>query len=118
MADRQRTEINAELLRVVRLEAERQGRPEAAVLEEAVVAYLSARYPGTSWEEIASEALGANVAEVHIGPSRDRPRGPLPALLNRMSSRFDLDEDEAMRMAVEEQHAFREERKARRGAEG
>lgn len=58
MVERQRTEINAELLRVVRVEAERQGRPEAAVLEEAVVAYLS--------------FLAARSA--FVGPSRWTPR--------------------------------------------
>ncbi len=41
----------------------------------------------------------------------NRPRDGFLALIDRMSSRFDLDDpDEAMRIAVEEQHAFRRKR--------
>lgn len=119
MAERQRTEINAELLRAVRELAEEQGRPESALLEEAIAAYLSTRHREFSWGAIASGALGADVAGVATeGALTEAHRAPLPDLLRRMSSRFDLDEDEAMRVAVKEQHAFREERAERRKAEG
>jgi hypothetical protein len=78
------TEISTELLEELRRWAEVQGRSEGEVLEEAVRRYLR-------------------------GP---RPAGDqFLALLDRMSSRFGIDDpDEAMRIAVEEQHAVRRER--------
>lgn len=118
MAERQRTEIDAGLLRAVRELAEKQGRPEGAVIEEAVASYLAQQYPGTAWARIAHDAFGVDVATVRVEQTEEPERPPLPYFLDRMSDRFDLDEDEAMRVAVEEQHAFRAERNARRGAGG
>ena len=118
MAERQRTEIDARLLDVVRELADRQGRPEGAVIEEAVASYLAQRYPGTAWARIAHDNFGVDIAAIRVEPSEEPERPSLPYFLDRMSRRFDLDEDEAMRVAVEEQHAFRAERNARRGAGG
>ena len=118
MSERQRTEIDAGLLRAVRELAEKQGRPEGAVIEEAVASYLAQRYPGTAWARIAHDNFGVDIAAIRVEPSEDPERPPLPYFLDRMSRRFDLEENEAMRAAVEEQHAFRAERNARRGAGG
>lgn len=118
MAERQRTEIDARLLEAVRELANRQGRPEGAVIEEAVASYLAQRYPGTDWARIAHDTFGVDIVAIRAEPSKDSERSPLPSLLDRMSRRFDLDEDEAMRIAVQEQHPHREERAARRGAGG
>lgn len=93
-------EIDGELLAALRLAAEEQGRAEREVLEEAVRSYLRREVP---------DALG----EVPTG----RPHGKdgFVALLERMSGRFGLDEEEAMEIAVEEQHAWRRERREREG---
>ncbi len=57
----------------------------------------------------------ADQTERPVMAARERSASPRDdgflALLDRMSSRFDLDEDEAMRLAVEEQHAFRRGRR-------
>lgn len=82
------TEISRELLEAVRRMAASQGRSEREVLDDAVRGYIVALQGG--------EPRGA------AGPR---------ALLDRMSSRFgDLDEDEAMQIALREQRAFRRER--------
>ncbi len=81
-----RTEIGKELLEAVRQLAKAQGRSEREVLDEAVRAYLASLGRGQREEDF-------------------------PALLDRMSSRFDLDEDEALELANEELHAFRRERR-------
>jgi hypothetical protein len=96
--EKPRTEISSELLRAVRQLARRQGRAESEVVDEAVLRYLDFVLYWQSGE-----------AEAERRASRDDFR----ALLDRMSSRFDLDPDEAMRIAVEEQHAFRQERAER-----
>jgi hypothetical protein len=104
-------EISARLLRVIRDLAEAQGRGESEVLEEAVVRYL---------QELGVEAepdIGRPIGEIYAESPGDHPRDPFLALIDRMSSRFALDEDEAMRIAVEEQHAFRQESAEREGAE-
>lgn len=83
-----RTEISKELLGAVRQLAEAQGRSEREVLDEAVRGYLASLRSGRRDEDY------------------------FPALLDRMSSRFDLDEDEALELANEELHAFRRERRS------
>ncbi len=83
MAEKQKTEISAELLEELRRRAREQNRSESELLDEAVRRYLERSDP-KRFEE----------------------------LLDRMSSRFGLDEDEAMRIANEELHAMRRERKA------
>lgn len=85
MAERQRTEISAELLAGLRRKAEDQGRTEADVLDEAVRRYLK-----------RSGSLDELLRRIEQG-RRDRDVDP-------------LSEDEAMRLAVEEQHAWRRER--------
>ncbi len=78
-------EIDGALMAKLRELAEEQGRTEREVLDEAVRHYLE----------------------------RSDPRR-FEELLERMSSRFDLSEDEAERLAYEELHAMRRERKAKR----
>ncbi len=78
------TEIDGKPLEEVRKLAERQSRSEKEVLDEAVKKYL-ARSDPRRFEE----------------------------LLGERSSRFDLAEEEAERMAYEELHAMKRGRKAR-----
>ena len=55
--------------------------------------------------------IGREIGEISVGRSDEAlPHDQFLSLIARMSSRFDLDEDEAMRVAVEEQRAFRRER--------
>jgi hypothetical protein len=80
-------EISPELLEELRHRAREQGRPERELLDEAVKSYLER--PGS-------------LAELFEGIDQGRrERGVAP-----------LSEDEAMRLAVEEQHAWRRERKS------
>ena len=98
-------EIADELLEAVRQLAAEQGRDEREVIEDALRRYLDA--PPTS----IVEALRRE-------QEQRRERG-LMALLDRMSSRFELDEDEAMDLATSEIRAMREERReATREREG
>lgn len=86
MAEKQKTEIDAGLLKELRRRAEDQGRPEAEVLEEAVRRYLDA--PRT-------------LAELFDRADRwQREHGVEP-----------LTEEEAMELANEELHAMRRERR-------
>ncbi len=88
VAEKQKTEIDAGLLEELRRRAKELGRPEGELLDEAVRRYLERSDPGR-FEE----------------------------LLDRMSSRFDLDEDEAMKIAYEELHAMRREKRERRAVQ-
>ncbi len=81
-----RTEISRELLEAVRQLVRAQGRSEREIMDEAVRDYLASLRRGRHEEDF-------------------------PALLDRMSSRFDLDEDEALELANEELHALRRERR-------
>jgi hypothetical protein len=115
MAEKARTEISKEVLDAVRWLAEAQGRTESEVLDEAALRYLrfltywqtverSAGEREQGYWRILSSHGGDTVAEWRTA------RGDFLALLDRMSSRFDLDDEEALRIAVEEQKAFRQER--------
>jgi hypothetical protein len=106
MADKSRTEISTELLEELRRFAEEYGRSEEEMLEEAVARYLE-RLRGTA-EEVEGPVWGEGVAV-----SEELPHDGFLTLIERMSRRFDVDEDEAVRIAVEEQHAFRSERAER-----
>jgi hypothetical protein len=99
---------NANLLRDI---ARARGRSVEEVLEEALLLYLDsskrAEEPGTG--------IGRPIRRERVRPTEPRGGGRddgFLALLDRMHDRFGLDEDEAMRIAVEEQHAFRRERAA------
>lgn len=83
-------EIDAELLEELRRRAREQGRPERELLDEAVKSYL--QRPG-SLEEL--------LERIDQG---QRERGV-----------EQLSEDDAMRLAVEEQHAWRRERRRSAG---
>jgi hypothetical protein len=81
------TEISPELLEELRRRAREQGRSERELLEEAVKSYLER--PGS-------------LAELSEGIDQgQRERGVAP-----------LSEAEAMRLAVEEQHAWKRERRS------
>lgn len=88
MMETSRAEISAELLAAARRVAALEGRSEREVLDDAVRDYV-----------VAFRVAKTNGA------------GNFRALLNRISSRFgDLDEDEAMEVALREQRSFRRER--------
>ena len=103
-------EISARLLQLISNIARQQGRAEEVVLEEAVVRYL--REMG-----INDADIGREIGEIYVEPPLEGPfrsRGaPFLDLLSRMRRRFDLDPDEAMQIAVREQHAARQERRER-----
>jgi hypothetical protein len=82
-------EISSELLEELRRRAREQGRPERELLDEAVKSYLER--PGSL------EQLFERIDQ------GQRERGVEPP-----------SEDEAMRLAVEEQHAWRRERRSAR----
>jgi len=90
MAEKSRTEINTELLQELRRRAQEQGRSEGELLEEAVRRYLER--PGSLSELFERIERG------------QRERGVKP-----------LSDEEAMKLAVEEQHAWRRERRKRAG---
>jgi hypothetical protein len=127
MSERQKTEIDAVLLAAVREAAEGQGRAESELLEEAVVAYLSFLAARDAFMVRSPEAdtadIGRPIEEIYVDPPADpstwRPR-TVPQLLGlverwqRSNGVEPLSDDEAMRLAVEEQHAMRGERGARR----
>ena len=90
MVEKQKTEISAELLEELRRRAKEQGRPEGELLEEAVRRYLLLERPGT---------LAELFEEAHRW---QRERGVDP-----------LSDEEAAKLADEELHAMRRERRAR-----
>lgn len=88
MVEKHKTEINAQLLEELRRMAKEQGRPEGELLEEAVRRYLLSERPGT-------------LVELFEGADRwQRERGLDP-----------LSDEEAMKLADEELHAMRRERR-------
>jgi hypothetical protein len=102
-------EISEQLLGLVRDIAEAEGRSEAEVLEEAVLRYLEV--VKERGKTVTGEGRGILVRPLDWP---ERPRDPFLVLLDRMRSQFNLDDpDEAMRIAVEEQHAARQERRER-----
>lgn len=80
-------EISSELLEELRRRAREQGRPERELLDEAVKSYLER--PGSLRELF--EQIDQGQCERGVEP---------------------LSEDEAMRLAVDEQHAWRRERRS------
>lgn len=90
MAEKRKTDIDAGLLEELRRRAEEQGRSEGELLDEAVRSYLK-----------RSRSLAELLERMERGR---RERGVEP-----------LSEEEAMRLAVEEQHAWRRERRERAG---
>lgn len=86
MAERARTQIDVGLLEELRRRARDQGRDEVELLDEAVRSFLNR--PGS---------LAELFEQIDRG---QRERGVEP-----------LSEEEAMRLAVEEQHAWRRERR-------
>ena len=107
MADVLRIEISGRLVPILLRLAQEQGRDLDEITQEALVRYLHEQGIETG------PGLGKSIEAIRTESPEDAPRDPLPYLLDQMSSRFDLDEDEAMRIAVEEQHAFRAERSER-----
>jgi hypothetical protein len=81
-------EISPRIANLLRDIARAEGRSEEEVLGDALALYQGRGPKPRSYEQLAE----------------------FQAFLNRMSSRFDLEgEDEAMRIAIEEQNAFRRE---------
>ncbi len=105
MEEKIRTEISGELLEAVRRLAEEQGRSESEVLDEAVRYFLGsyAYFARISTRrDVDVEALlpwGSSIRELldHVD-AWQRERGVEP-----------LSDEDAMRLAVEEQHASRRE---------
>lgn len=93
MVEKQKIEIRAELLEELRRGAREQGRPEGDLLEEAVRLYLRG-------SASRSGSMGELFERIDRG---QRERGVEP-----------LSEEEAERVAYEELHAMRRERKAAR----
>jgi hypothetical protein len=111
LADRIKIEIGGRLVPILLRLSQEQGRDPDEVIEEALSLYLR-----ESDVELGP-SIGKPIREIYVEPAEkpERSRDGFLALLDRMSSRFDLDDpDEAMRIAVEEQHAFRRERRAAR----
>lgn len=104
MQQRNYTEIDDRLLEAVRKEAAEQGRDERALIDEAVRRYL--------------DTPSASLVESLRREQELRREREFGALLNRMSSRFDLEEDETMDLVNTEIRAMYEERKAAREREG
>jgi metal-responsive CopG/Arc/MetJ family transcriptional regulator len=96
-------EIDERLLEDVRRVAAEQGREEREVLEEAVRSYLGAT-SSTLLESVRQEQ------------QRRQTRG-FVSLLDRMGSRFALDEEEAMDLANAELREVRAERRSARAHE-
>ena len=89
--------IDDALLESVRKVSAEQGRDEREVIEEAVRRYI----------DPPSAPL---VESLRREREQEHDRG-FAQLLERMSGRFDLDEDEAMDLATAEIRAMREERR-------
>jgi hypothetical protein len=97
MKEKARTEISTELLEELRRVAREQGRSETDVLEEAVRYYFRLALDRALSDP---DLLKPNLSELFERVDREqRERGVEP-----------LSEEEAMRLAVEEQHAWRRER--------
>lgn len=94
-------DIDEGLLRGLRRLAEERGREERELLEDAVRSYLQHDRSGTVRREI----------EDKFSDDRDE----FAMLLERMSGRFDLDDENAIKIAVDEQHAWRRERRQGEG---
>lgn len=86
MTEKSRTEISTELLEELRLKAQDIGRPETDLIDEAVRRYL--------------DRAGSLAELLERGDRWQREQGVEP-----------LSEEEAMKLAVEEQHAWRRERR-------
>lgn len=116
MADMLRIKIGGKLVSALLRLAREQGRDPDEITEEALSRYL---------QELGVETgpgIGRPLRRETVHPRPpDEPERPSDdyffSLLDRMSSRFDLNEGEAEEIAVEEQHAFREERSERQRAE-
>ena len=87
MAEKQQTEISAELLEELRRRAKDQNRPESELLDEAVRSYLD-----------RPDSLAELFEQIDRG---QKERGVEP-----------LSEEEAMKLAVKEQHDWRRERRS------
>ena len=91
MADRSRTEINTELLEKLRQIAVEEGRSEEEMLEDAVQYFL----------------LGRAYFAIKSSPRRIEELFDSLDAWQRKSGVEALSDEDAMRLAVEEQHAFR-----------
>lgn len=90
MTEKSRTEISTELLEELRRKAQDTGRPETELIDEAVRRYL--------------DRAGSLAELFERAETRRKEQGVEP-----------LSEEEAMELAVEEQHAWRRERRESAG---
>lgn len=105
-------EISPKIANLLRDIARAQGRSEEEVLDEALAFYLRYFNPGDEPD------IGKEVGEVYVDAPEDRP-----ASFAELFERVDrwqrergvepLSDEEAMRLAVEEQHTWRSRREAR-----
>ncbi len=109
MAGMYGTEIDTALMEELRRVAQEEGRSEDEVLEEAVRFFLSLR----SYFTEGSQTGGSRTGGSRTGgiPRAMGLKGFLEevALWQRQRGVEPLSDEEAMRLAVEEQHAFRRE---------
>jgi len=112
MPEKIQTEIREDLYGAVRDLAEREGRDERAVVEEALVLFLMLRNHFVHSSAAGGTVVSSDVLSSYAGASSldelferidrgQRERGVEP-----------LSEEEAMRLADEELHAMRREREA------
>ena len=114
MSEKIQAEIREDLYRVVRALAEREGRDEGAVIEEASILFLMLRNhfvhsPGDRLDPALVDILESQAGESSLDALFRRiERG------QRERGAEALSEEEAMRLADEELHAMRRERRTGR----
>jgi hypothetical protein len=114
MAEKVQTEINRELMKAVRSLAESEGRDEGAVIEEALVLFLMLRNHFVHSPTGRRSAVSSDILSSHLGT------GSLDELFERIDRGQrergvePLSEEEALRLADEELHTMRRERRTGR----
>lgn len=111
MAEKVQTEISGELMQAVRSLAESEGRGEGAVIEEALMLFLMLRNHFVHSPSGRDSAVSSDVLSSPPGT------GSLDELFERIDRGQrergvdPLSEEEAMRLADEELHTMRRERR-------
>lgn len=104
--ERTETRIDRVLVENARKRARREGRSESELIEDAVRRYLEEAAGEAGGEEMGvsrpSSASGTSI--VSLGESLDKARDR-----REREGISELSEEEAIRIAVEEQHAYRSE---------
>jgi hypothetical protein len=111
--EKERTELNSDLLRAVRNIACEEDRDEREVLEEAVSLFLSLR------SQFVSDEPSREVRKTYATPSKFRSPGGFRGYFEEAARWQEengvepLSDEEAMKLADEELHAMRRERDER-----